>query len=163
MYRGVGEHQADFSVTGGNGGRNQAAAVVRFRREHDGVRRRREGGQSCVRQMSERSGGGRVGAHHGQRFFAAPFAAPQSLNGRVVSGITHQVKSSEPFDGYDLSGTNETPGFRDWVTRKRATLCIGESEFRAAPRARIRLRMKTPVSGIVVFSSAGRTHRESCH
>ena len=39
MYRGVGEHQADFSVTGGNGGRNQAAAVVRFRREHDGVRR----------------------------------------------------------------------------------------------------------------------------
>jgi hypothetical protein len=105
------------------------------------------------------------GVHQGERFFLALFAFSQPRDRFFVAAIDEQLKAAEAFERENLSVSYNCRRLQQGfvIFRRNISFIIPQFQMRAAMRAGIRLRVKTPVMRIVIFFLARRTHPELFH
>ncbi|MCG3119758.1 MAG: hypothetical protein ALAOOOJD_02269 [bacterium] len=93
------------------------------------------------------------------------FALAEMLHGFFIGGIDQQMKSANAFHGHNLAAQERIDRLEDRVIfdGERQPFMIPQLHLRPAPRAGIRLRVKTPVGGIVIFGATIQTHRKTFH
>src|SRR5437868_669686 len=178
MERRIGEQQPESSVVRCDGCGN--AGIGTLRRDDNRTVRAGQSGAICGRKESYGRGVDEVRCHHGEWFITTAFSTAKKPDGVVVFSIAGKMKSAEPFNGYDFALMQATTDFaQDFEIIRvsdgfelggvgarsgtRQVRVFKERQRRAAARAGIGLRMKTPVSRISVFALTLGAHLKSRH
>ena len=162
MQRGVGQHQAELPVAGRDRWRDRASAAGSRGSKHDRPPWRWQQPRGSLVDLAELPCGRQVGDHHRERLVLAMLARAQRGRGGPVPGIDDQVVAAETLDGEHLAGPQQRGRGGDRVVaRQLRPGAVDELQPRPAGRAADRLRVESPVGGVVILGRAARAHRES--
>ena len=165
VKRRVGQHHAQV----GGAGRHRARHVGVRPPASDDDRPRAVGQQALLGRGELDQGAGclEVRRHQGQWPCLAMLARAQCRHRRLVGGDAGEVVAADALDREDGAGAEHRRGGLERIAAggvaEPRPVGVDEPGSRAAVRARVRLRVKAAIDGIVVLGSAALAHLEAGH
>ena len=132
--------------------------------QNDGRLRGLEERRGCGRDLRERSRGGEIAHHEGERLVLARLAGAQPPDGGLVPRVAHQVEAAETLAREDIRPAERRRRRPPSASSPRASTSpdpVQAASCGPAGGARRRLRVEAAVERVLVFGPALRAERES--